>query len=221
MGAGGSASPRAQNEGGSASLCLNRSSSSTRNQKTKRLGGGAPDPAGLSLAKRSQKKRSSPTAPDLRDIQVADLDRPEALADLRRQAVKRGFRFAGESGELDFFALANRARTRGTRPGALFFDLIANHRVEYITLADEEAARAKLRELREGPTVRSVDRVEPAQPAPVLSEESRIVAACLQAAREHGFQDPFRVAQMGKGWTREQWDDARLRYAAERRDAVM
>lgn len=214
--AGQSASPSVDLEAGSASLYLNRSSSSTRNQENRTLGGSAPGPSGLSLAKRIPKKRKKSQAPSLRDIQSEDLGRPEAVSALRAQALERGFRFAGEAGEIDFFALAHRARVRGARPGALFFDLIANHRVEFITLADEEAARAQLRELREGPTVRSEDpRTRVAQPKPELSMESRIVGACLEAARVHGFQDPFRVAQMGKGWTRQQWDDAHLRYVAE------
>lgn len=228
-GSGESATPPAEKSGGSASPCLNRSALSTRdsNLETRKLGAQAPSPAGdciSSIRKAGSRKRQGRSAgptgkPNIRDIRSEDLKNPEALRKLRSQAVALGFRFGSESGELDFFALANRALTRGHRPGALFFDLISKHRTSFITIADEEAARTRLRELREGPDTRSDRGGERhcSEPAP-LSPEAQIVAICLQVARKHRVEDPFHVTRHypdAKDWTREQWDDAYLRYRHE------
>lgn len=172
--------------GGSASPCLNRSSLSTRDSKTRRLRARAPGPSGdciSSSSKPGNKKRAERSAsrsgkPNIRDIRPEHLQDPETLLELREQAIKLGFDFAGEGGELDFLALANRARARGHRPGAIFFDLIKNRRTAFITIVDEEAARAQLRELREGPDtdLRGGGGEWSAAPeARELTEEERIV----------------------------------------------
>lgn len=222
-----SASPPAENSGESATP-INRSSLSTKDSETRRLGAQAPSPAGDSLhsAKKvgSRKKRGrpprAPGKPSIRDIRPEDLNNPEALQELRTQAIELGFGFQGDSGELDFFALASRALTRGRRPGALFFNLISKHRTGFITIDHEDAARAKLRELRDGPDARldTSDDGGGGPRGPVLAPlrpEARIVEACLRVAQQHRIADPFRVTRHhpdAKGWTRDQWDDAYLRY---------
>ena len=221
---GGSATPPAQNSAGSASPCLNRSALPTGDTKTRRPGAPAPGPAGdciPSHQKAGSRKRRERAArpgdkPNIRDLRTEDLKDPDALRELCTQAIGLGFAFAGDSGELDFFALAHRALTRGQRPGALFFDLISKHRTAFITIADEEVARGQLRELRDGPVADTrfggggEGLVGP--PAPEFTEEERIVQACIQVAKQHRIEDPFRVARQVKGWTRDQWEEAYLRY---------
>jgi len=222
---GGSATPPAPSSAGSASPCLNRSALPSGDSKTRRPGASPPGPAGDCISSPEQKTGSRkrrgqaarPTGkPNIRDIEPADLKDPEALRELRTQAVGLGFDFAGESGALDFFALAHRALTRGQRPGALFFDLISKHRTAFITIADEEAARLQLRELRDGPAAdprRGGGGERPPAPRrPELTEEERIVEACIQVAKQHRIEDPFRVARKAKGWTQDQWDHAYLSY---------
>lgn len=223
-----SASPSAENSGESASPCLNSSSLSTRDRKTRRLGADAPSPAGdciSSIQEKGSRKRPGRSArptgkPNIRDVRSEDLSDPEALRQLRTQAIELGFEFGGDSGELDFFALANRALTRGHRPGALFFDLISKHRTTFITIADEDTARIQLREMREGPDTRHDGGGEcfSEPPKRELTEDECIVEACIRVAKQHRIEDPFRVTRHhpdAKAWTREQWDDAHLRYQHE------
>ena len=44
-----------------------------------------------------------------------------------------------------------------------------------------------------------------------LTEEERIVQACIQVGKAHR-HDPFRLAREAKGWSRDQWDTALLTY---------
>lgn len=220
-----SASPLAENSGESASP-INRSSLPTEDSKTRKLGAQHPSPSGdynSSTQKKGSRKRAGRSArptgkPNIHDVRPEYLNDPEALGELRAQAIELGFTFEGDSGELDFFALANRALTRGHRPGALFFDLISKHRTTFITIADEDAARTRLRELREGPDTRDDGGGETHFAPKPLSSEARIVEICLQVARQRRIEDPFRVTRHhpdAKGWTRDQWDDAYLRYRHE------
>ena len=78
--------------------------------------------------------------------------------------------------------------------------------------ADEDAARKQLREHEYGPDTRSSGGGGGYLAPPELTEEERIVEGCLAVARQHGIQDPFRVAQQAKKWTRMRWDEAYLRY---------
>lgn len=217
--------PSVQNSGQSSTPCLNRSPLSTRDLNTRRLGAAAPDPSGVSRKERGQKQAAkrnrqsdrSTTKPSIRDIRPEHLGDPKALLELRRQAIALGFAFKGASGELDFLALANRARTRGSNPSALFFDLISNHRTAFITITDEEMARTQLRELREGSTKRSYNHDWGGGPFAVassrqLTEEEHVVETCIRVAKQHRGMDPFKVARKVKQWTRPQWDSAYLRY---------
>ncbi len=158
-----SASPRPQNDTGSASPCLNRSlflSEKELNNRT--LGAQPPSPADVSMETLEKKQKASrgkrwrrrggdPTAPALQEIQPADLARDERLLALFGQAVEQGLIADCEVGRLDFFALAERARARGRNPGALFKWLLVQRRFDYITQADEDAAADRLRKMREGP----------------------------------------------------------------------
>lgn len=41
-----------------------------------------------------------------------------------------------------------------------------------------------------------------------LSEQERIVAACLRVAKSRRIDDPYILARQAKGWSREQWETA-------------
>ena len=36
--------------------------------------------------------------------------------------------------------------------------------------------------------------------------------ACLRVAEQRGIEDPYRIAKLGKAWTREQWGDVQDAY---------
>ena len=216
--AGGSSTPQVKNAGGSSTPDLDRSASSTRNLNTRRLEAEAPDPAGVSRTKGLDQKRQGAAkhqdpkhgAPNIRDVTVQNLKDPKALQELYRQAVAIGIACSSGVGELNFFALANRALTRGHRPGALFISNLKKSRTHFITIADEEAGRRMLLELREGPSVRSS--VYATTPQRRLSEEEEFVELCIRGAKRHRALEPFALARHARGWTREQWDRAEASY---------
>ena len=144
------------------------------NLRTRTLGGEPPDPAGslLSVLKRKKasrkkegarpgrsrkrrgKERSTDSPPDLRDVRAEDLRNTDALLELHRQAVEAGIANNSTGGKLDFLSFAERARSRGDRPEAMFMWLIRGNRRAFITQADEDGAAARLREHFHGPDTR-------------------------------------------------------------------
>lgn len=216
-GSGGSATPPAQISAGSATPCLNRSSLPTGDLKTRKLGCKAPDPSWLGSRKKNNPRagrKERPTGkPNIRNVHPDHLKDTEALLELHRQAVAIGLACASPAGRLDFLSMANRARTRGHKPGALLIWLLKERKTEFITHSDEDAARKHIREHEYGPDTRESGGGGGYREAPPeLTEEERIVQACLIAARQHGIKDPFRIVQQAKKWTRPRWDEAYLRY---------
>lgn len=236
--------PPAQNSARSDTPCLNRSALPTGDSKTRRLGGEAPDPAGVS-SKAEQGSRNKNTgsagrkarpasAPNIRDIQPCDFDDTGRLLELHRQAIEIDEWGRGEGSELDFLAMAERARTRGREPARLLRDLIRNRRFAFITNADEDRARERLAQHRREEAEREGSnrpeaagairdvlaslRVGPVkQEAPRLSPEGAFVEACVRAARAARLREEqwWFAAKAQRGWTRDQWDDAYLRYQLE------
>jgi len=89
-------------------------------------------------------------APDLRNVQVKDLDSATRLFELFAQAVGEGLVKPSDMDRLNFFAAAEHARTVGTKNRCgLFVAIVRRGLWRHITLADEDAARAKLRKLSE------------------------------------------------------------------------
>ena len=235
--AGRSASPSRQSATESASPCLNRFASSSRNQETRRPGPRRPGPAGL-----SRRARGAGGAPTLTDVQPADLSSTDRLLALHTQAVAAGLPYAGEAGRLDFLALANRALCRGIRPGALFTWLLRQQRTDWITAADEDAAAARLRSHHAGPDdrrsgdfsekagsfapaapFRQVDQRSP--PAPItpptsrcydarsLTEDERAVERCILVSKRLRLR-PERVARIHLRWSDEDWRRHYASYSA-------
>ena len=204
-----SARPSRRSDVGSATPCLNRSLP-TETKNTRRPGR-APGPAGVSFKKEKGKPIQPPT---IRDVQSHDLEDTDRLFDLHRQAIDAGIAHGGGAGQLDFFAMANRARARGHNPGGLLRWLLVNKRTDFITIADEEAARRRISEHHNGPFVSSRE-AQPKTPKRRLSPDEQIVELCLRLAQQHRIEDPFRVARQhpeAKSWTRAQWDRAHSSY---------
>ena len=202
----GSARPSRRSDVDSATPCLNRSLP-TETKNTRRPGR-APGPAGVSFKKSEGEPIQPPT---IRDVQSHDLEDTDRMLELHRQAIAAGLAHGGGAGQLDFFAMANRARARGHNPGGLLRWLLVNKRTDYITIADEEAARRRISEHHNGPFVSSRE-AQPKKPKRRLSPDEEIVEICLRAAQQHRIEDPFRIAFKAKGWTREQWDRAHASY---------
>ncbi len=221
-GAGESASPRSDFGVESASPCLNRSASSFRRTiKTRKLGSepsADPAPTGFSRKENLGSRKKKQGGANIRDIQPEHLERTEDLLELHRQASEAGLANASESGRLDFLSLAERARTRGHRPGALLTWLLREKRFEYITQADEDAAAQRLREWRNGSREQGGDVVKP-RPMPKieLSDDERFVQACLRTANGTRFE-PFHLAREAKGWNRERWEALHAAYQQKDRD---
>jgi len=158
--AGESASPHPQNAGESASPSKQVPSTRfiTRTLGPRGEASSRPDPSGVSLeGDLGRRKKKTPHgggghprthAPNIRNVQSADLRDTDRLLELHRQALEARLCPNARLSELDFLALANRARNRGHKPGALFSWYLRQSKTEYITDSDEDAARARLRQHR-------------------------------------------------------------------------
>ena len=173
-----------------------------------------PTPAGTSGL--SKEKGGSVRAPNLNDIQPADLKSTERLLELHEQARTRKLAPGGESGLLDFLSLAERARAHGQNPVRLFAWLISRQRFDLIGHADEESAAARLREHRfggggEGRDMLTSLSFEPTKP---LEGDAKIVATVFAVSSRYDFEgDPFDLLVREKPeWTRERWNQAETEY---------
>ena len=239
------ASPRRWNQGESASPDQTGRSSSLQEEdsKTRRLGQPCPGPSGASLREsdldrrkgsRRRAHRSSGgaksrsgragrhdrSAPNIRNVKPHDLAETDRLLELWRQAIDLGLSDASEASRLNFFALAERARARGKRAGALLFWLLSRKKTMFITQIDEDRAAQRLREHLNGPAGprQSADeeqgggRGEIDRPAPVeFTDDDNFVLACIRVGKDLRV-DPFRIAREAKGWTKDKWNDTRLQY---------
>jgi hypothetical protein len=155
-------------------------------------------------------------APKLADVRIDDLKSTSRLLDLHRQAVARGLVTASEADRLRFIGAAEHALAIATNPAALFAWLVLRGCWRYITGADEDSARRRLRAHDCG-----MPRVS-AQPRPLglsssrpveaggLSEDARIVKAIREATIRAGiFRDPWPAfSAKYPEWTRGRWDAA-------------
>lgn len=208
---GGFASPSGQLSGESASPCLNRPTLPTGDKKTRKLEAKA---SGSPWSGSRKKEKGAKGKPKLSDVRAEDLKEAGSLLELYRQAIASGLASKGEAGRLDFFAMAHRARTRGQRPGALFVWLLRERKTEFITIADEDAARRQLREHDYGPDMRAHERGGGGEQSPPaeLSAEERLVEACLLVAKQNRIEDPAAIAREARGWSRDKWERELLAY---------
>ena len=210
-----SASPPAQNHSESASP-LNRSSSPSGNTNTRNPA--RPGHSGVSRNSQGSERSVRPKRPPLlRDVGPEHLGNTADLLELYRQATHAGIIDTSEASELTFLAFAERARAHGTRPGALFTWLLRGKRTQFITQADEDAAHVRLREHRNAQGAIGKEgwpvAVERAGEKPrELTEDERFYELCHQIAKRERLEDPFRVAFIGKRWTRPKWEEVRAGY---------
>jgi hypothetical protein len=157
-----------------------------------------------------------PPTPRLADVRPEDLKDTGRLLDLHRQAVAKGLVTASEADRLRFIGAAEHALAIATNPTALFAWLVLNGCWRYITGADEDSARRRLRvhdfgmprmSAQPSPSVFSTSRpIEPGW----LSEDARIVKTVREACIRAGvYRDPWPtfVARYPE-WTRPRWDAA-------------
>jgi len=182
--------------------------------------------------------RPAPGEPNIRDIRASDLADTDRLLSLHSQACKLGLSSASEHGRVLFLSLAERARQHGTRSGALFFWLLRENKSEFITQNQEDAASGRIRRLNNGQRgerqwwggdgSKTGDREKKSSGArgaeAELTDDERFVVACIRAAQKSRGVEPAHIARMGRGWTRQRWDDANtaldLRKINECREAL-
>ena len=161
--------------------------------------------------------------PNIRDIRAEDLRDTDRLLELHRQAAELGLVSASESGRLDFLSLAERARARGKRAGALFYWLLRERKYSFITQADEEEAASRLREHLNGRRPKPTGTahvagwrqaessgggehaIKPADPLAEMSSDHRFVVACIRVAKQSRGMEPFDIAR-ARGWTRQRFE---------------
>ena len=119
----------------------------SKNQKPASRPGASGGPAGVCIHDDGEDKTSPPTAPPtLRDIQPEDLRDTGRLLDLYHEAVERKLITPSESDQLKFVAGAAHAQAVGAKPCRLFAWMVWGRHWEYITQADEDAARIRLKQ---------------------------------------------------------------------------
>lgn len=160
-------------------------------------------PAGFSKSKSAEK------SPDLRDVVPEDLRDGERLLELHAQAVAARFISSSEADKLAFLAASAHARAVGSNPCRLFAWMVRGRRFEFITQADEDAARSLLRP----PVSRERERPTPApphRPEETLSADALLARSVQAALARAGYRgDPLPLVRRERPeWTRERWDAA-------------
>jgi len=163
-------------------------------------------PAGFS----NSHSNSAEKKPDLRDIVPEDLRDGARLLELHAQAVAARFISSSEADRLAFVAASAHARAVGSKPCRLFAWMVRGRRFEFITQADEDAARALL---RPSPVPRERERPTPAppqRPEDTLSADALLARSVLAALDRAGYRgDPLPLVRREKPeWTRPRWDAA-------------
>lgn len=229
-----SASPKPENDTRSASPDLTDSLSLTGDLKTRKLhhtrnrtGVSPGSTRGKEKTGGRKKSRGGKAVPpSIRDIRAGDLGDTGRLLELHRQACAIGLASSSEAGRLDFMALAQRARCRGRRAGAMFYWLLRERKTAFITLADEDQANQMLREHLHGsreqwgggsPEDRGLEPLSsnPQETGPQYTDDDRFALACIRVAKKHRI-DPWRIAREN-GWTRERWQQAFASYEDKQR----
>ena len=169
-----------------------------------------PGPSQAGVSRKQGEGKAAP--PRLADIVPADFIDVHRQQTLHAEAVKRGLARDGEPGFLDFAALLERARAHGKKPCALAAHLVWNKRYDYITQADEDAARVRVKEQLYGVTSKREPERERPSKRPVrveLSDDARLVKACLIVSKQKKlYAHPFTLARQMHQWSRERWDVA-------------
>lgn len=175
----------------------------SNNQKPASRPSASGGPAGFSNSNSGGKK------PDLRDVVPEDLRDGERLLELHAQAVEARFISSSEADRLAFLAASAHARAVGSKPCRLFSWMVRGRRFEFITQADEDAARSLLKP----PVPRERERPTPApthRPEDTLSADALLARSVQAALARAGYRgDPLPLVRRERPeWTRERWDAA-------------
>lgn len=183
----------------------------SENQKPASRPAASGGPAGVQGWKSDSDSDSEPAepTPTLGNIVPEDLRQTPRLLALHEDAVGQRLLTSSEADRLKFLAGAAHAQAVGAKPCRLFAWMVRGRRWEYITQADEDAARARLRELRAIPREMAPARPVVMQPPPP-SEDALLVRSVRAALGRAGYRgDPFPAFRREKPeWTRERWDRA-------------
>lgn len=202
--------PRAENDGHFSGPIQNKNPLAGLNNQKPASGGSA----GVQVSKDSSSKK-----PSLRDVVSEDLRDTSRLMALHEQAVKQKLITTSEADQLKFAAAAEHAKAVGANPCKLFAWMAWRGRFEFITQADEDAARTRLKLHFHAPPPRPKNPPPETKPEwEPLSKDAEIVrevTAALKRARFHG--DGFPLLKREKPeWTRERWDRAQAELKAPR-----
>jgi hypothetical protein len=144
----------------------------------------------------------------IKDVQPGDLEDTARMLELHAQAAAAGVVTDSEADQLKVVAAAEHAMSVGkTNPCGLFITLLRKRLWGFITQADEDRARRRLRGYLY-PAAAHVPASRPVR-AP-LSEDQLTVRAIKAAAARAGYRgDPFYLLKRERPeWTRERWDAA-------------
>ncbi len=157
--------------------------------------------------------------PRLSNVLPEDLQSTDRMLALFQQATEKKLIANSEAGRLDFVALAERAKTEGANPPALFSWLLRHKRFDYITQSDEEASRIRLKSLYQDDSddLQSVQAPKSECKPFRLTENERFVRACLQVSGQTR-HEPHILAHEAKGWSYEQWEAFHEAYQQKDRD---
>jgi hypothetical protein len=210
-----SSGPRAENAGHFSGPCVPDKNPLTgsESQKPASRPAASGGPAGVQGS-------DSGKEPDLRNIVVEDLREMARLLCLHEQAVEQGSISTSEADRLKFLAGAAHAQAVGSKPCRLFAWMVRGRRWEFITQADEDAARSRLRAhlgFRREVATPQPRGVEP----PSLSADALLVRSVRAALARAGFHgDPFpQLRRQKPDWTRERWDRAAAELDSPRKSA--
>lgn len=157
-------------------------------------------------------KKAGKGKPNFLRVRREDLDDTGRLLGLLEHAKTLGVVGGSEMEELSFVAAAGRATVAGSRDPCARFVWTVRNRFQGLRCADEDAARSRLRLVREPGRGEHAQQVPPAQTQHLLSEDARFVRAILGVVRSRGcVADPFPVLRRERPeWTRERWSRAML-----------
>jgi hypothetical protein len=171
-------------------------------------------PTGSSIKGSGNGEKTLPS-PRLDDVRLEDLKDTSRLLTLYDQGVAKGLVGSSEADRLKFVAAAEHALAIGkNNPPGLFAYLIRGACYRYVTGADEDAARRRLKLHEFGPPRDRISSATPALSSPSrtietrLSDDARIVREVRTAMIRAGvYRDPWPTFSVRyPEWTRERWD---------------
>lgn len=180
-------------------------SSSYKNQKPASAAG---RPTG-SLAREGKEK-----TPNLRHVELVDLQSTPRLVALFEQAVQAKLVVKTETGRLDFVAAAEHALHHGTlNPPGLFMHLVRKGLWGYCTNGDDDAANERLKRHLYGAAREKAKPAKAVRPRPKpveLSDDARVVVAVRRVAAERRITGDlfWMVRQVRPEWSKEHWERA-------------